>query len=331
MPLTLWQLRGPTSRRRRSWWRRHRTILGAGAGVLSLAIVWFLVLRSSGDQPIPLAASPSPQLLDAVTGDVIDFPTALVRSIQQHGGLTATVHVALADQRAGGVPTKFGDGDKPESNMHWGARYGVETFLTQAGGWRRVYADDGDGRQILRRVVLNRRTEATPAWQARGVAAPFDIYVLANAWRASAVTTAMRQPLRDALAGETVRLTVDGRAVDFGLGSVLCGYVGPNGLAETYVDLLDGLPAGPADRQAGVFYISPMSAVYLHRPVIDHGLYSMLFVRREVVPEAYTLKGLLDALAAGDLDDGFVAAAAEEYSRHQKNCTPDQARFLFCR
>ena len=328
-----WQLHRSTSHRHRRPGRRQRVALGlvVVAGAIGLMIWWVTSRRGTGQEPVVLSATSSAQSSEAASAIADDFATAVCRAIQQDGRITVTVHVALADKRRGGTPTKFGDGDKPEENLYWGARFGVETFLTQAGGWRRAYADDGDGGQILRRVVLHRRTESAPAWEARGVTRPFDVYVLANAWRASAVTAAMAQPLRDALGAKPVRLTVEGVDLEFGAGSVMSGYVGPNGMEDGYQDPFAELAAGPAGRQMGVFYVSAMSAVYLHRPVIDHGLYSVLFVRRAVVPEAYVLAGVLESLAAGELDEGFVEAAAAQYVSHQKNCTPQQARFLFYR
>ena len=142
----------------------------------------------------------------------------------------------------------------------------------------------------------------------------------------------MERPLREALTDESpIVLEVEGDAVAFGGGSVMTGYVGPNRMVEEY---WDPFPEGVSElrrRRMGVFYVCPMSAVYLHQPVVDRGLYSVLFTRRSIVPEGYVVAGILDALTAGELDDGFVAAAAKQYSRYQQGTTPERALRLFYR
>jgi hypothetical protein len=267
----------------------------------------------------------------AITPDAAAFAASIVQAIQRQGHITVTVHVALADQRVPGIPAEFADGDDPSSNLYWGALYGVETHLANAAGWRRAYSDQGTGGGVVRRVVFHRQAEVAANWQSRGVTRPFDIYLLANAWPPSQTVAAMEQPLRDALTDDQAVLQVDGVDLTFGGGSVMTGYVGPNRMADRYWDPFEGLAPTARGRRMGVFYICSMSAVYLHQPVVDHGLYSVLFARQAIVPEAYILEGVLQALAAGELDEGFVAAAAAQYARYQRAVPMDQARFLFYR
>lgn len=327
-----WHLRAPGRQRGRS---RSRRVLFFGAVVLAAGVIGFEWWRQSGrsfEQPQPtLSAAPSDQLLDALAPEALPFARAITRAIEQRGRITVTLHVALADHRSSGVPAKFGDGDDPTTNFYWGALFGVETHLANAAGWHRAYADDGDGRRIIRRVVFRRRAGLTPTWQARGATRPFDVYLLACAWPSSQTVAAMEQPLRDALSDEPVVLTVDGIDVEFGAGSVMTGYVGLNRMLDHYWDPFPGIGTQPRGRQMGVFYVCSMSAVCLHQSVVDHGLYSVLFTRRPIVAEAYIVEGILNALLAGDLDDGFLAAAAERYARYQKGSSAAQAMSVFYR
>jgi hypothetical protein len=303
-----------------------------------LAATAVLLAWRAGSEPSPpqqrlpvLSASPSDKLLQTLSPDVIPFEQALVEAIQQRGRLTVTVHVALADHRFSDVPQRFGDGDNPDENFYWGALFGVDTHLANAGGWRRAHTDRGDGEGVIRRVVFHRRAEPTPAWQARGVQRAFDVYLLTVAWPGSLVETAMEQPLREALSDQPVALTVEGIDLEFGAGGVMTGYLGPNWMIDHYWDPFSGLQPRPSRHQMGVFYISSLSAVHLHQAVVDRGLYSVLFARRPLIAEAYILEGLLEALLTGDLDDGFCQAAAQKYVRHQKEVSPEAARFLFFR
>lgn len=310
-------------------------------GCIMLVAWWASWKPSRGPAPATLSAAPSEQLREALAPDAVPFARSIVRSIERRRYVTVTVHVALANRLAPGIPAKFADGNDPATNLHWGALFGVDTHLANAGGWRRAYADGGDGREIIRRMVFHHRAEPTPAWRARGVADRFDVYLLANAWLGSATEAAMAQPLRDALSGGPVVLRVEGSEMEFGAGSVMSGYLGPNRMIDHYWDAFAGLAArsGPGNTalteggsdQMGIFYICSMSAVHLHQPVVEHGLYSVLFARQPIVAEAYILEGILEALLAGDLDDGFHTAAAERYARYQKDVSLEAALGLFFR
>ncbi len=325
----------PHARSRRRW-----RVLGRWLFTLtvSVAIVGIFALRGfdrdadSAAKPLtPLSAQSSEALIGALRDDAVQFVPMLVDHIKQHGHLTVTVHVALFDGRSSPSARRFGDGTLPKRNLYWGAYYGIETHFANAAGWRRAYTDDGDGGHIVRRVVFHRRAAASPAWQALGVDEPFDVYVLANAWPSSRIVEATEQPIRDAICGEPVTLAIDGRSVAFAGGSQIVGYVGQNHLLEEHWDVFARLGDCQPSRQTGVFFASPRSAVVLHREIVDRGLYPVLFARTTVMPEAYLTDGLLKALLAGTLDDGFLTATAAEYTRYQKSITPEQAARMFVR
>ncbi len=325
--------------RRRFWpFLRSRRLaligIGAVAVVAAAWISWPSNLPDQGSQGRPpnLAASPSAALTQSLDDEAEPFAELLVSMIHQQGWLSVTVHVALADSRHGGVPKKFGRPDDCETNLYWGALYGVDTHLANAAAWHRIYSDDGDGIDVIRRSVFRRHVEPSEVWRDRGVTEGFDVYVLANAWRGSRIAAAMEQPFRDALSADPpILITVDDREVAFGSGSVLTGYLGRNGMLETFWDPCAGLPVRYVGRQVGVFYICPRSAPLLHAPVVEHGLYPVLFAREPIVPEAYLLDGMLQALIAGDLDDGFTIAAAAQYARYQKGLSQERAAAILFR
>ncbi|MFQ5424880.1 MAG: hypothetical protein ACE5F9_12995 [Phycisphaerae bacterium] len=304
-------------------------VLGAGG------VMW-LEAWSDRDESraTPLAAAPSVVLSNGVAGSGPDFGALAVESIRQHGYLAVTVHVALADggrSHLAPVAARFGNGDDPSTNQYWGALYGFETHFANSGVWRRAYSDSGDGVRIVRRVVFDRSVEPSADWRRRGVVDRFDVYVLANAWRSALMVEAMEQPLREALAGDTVTLHVSGRDVSFGGAGVLVGYLGQNAMIERYWDPFAGLPRRSQRGQVGVFYACWKSAICLHRDVVEHGLYPVLFVRSEIVPEAYLVDGLLGALVSGKSGDAFVVSAAEAYARYQRGVSPGRAAAMLFR
>ena len=315
--------------------RRLLTVRSALVAGLVIAAAGTLIgrgLRSSFDgRPAGLSAAASDELNDAVNPHRLPFAASIVESIKQQRYATVTVHVALSDRRKDGKSTKSGNGNDPAANLYWGARHGVEAHLLKSAGWRLAHQDKGDGKRIIRRVVLQRRVEPTDAWRARGVNEPFDLYLLANAWPAAEIAAAMEQPLRDAFAAKPVVLSVEGRKIHFGGGSVMTGYLGKNAMLDRYWDPFADLNAAALPRQAGVFYICSRSAVVLYAPIIQHGLYPVLFAREPIVPEAYLLDGILKALARGDLDVGFLTSAAGEYARFQKDVSPQRAEAMLFR
>ncbi len=317
--------------RRRGWPSAPVVWLGGLIAAAGLC-VWLGPWRGP-DAPAPtgLTAASSDRPIAASDEETVPFGEHVAGVIRECGRVTVTLHVALADHRDSAVPMQFGDGGKPGGNFYWGALYGVDTHLANARGWRRAYTDDGRPGRAIRRTVFHRRAEPTPAWRSRGVTEGFDLYVLACAWPSSRAAAAMEQPLRDALSDGPVVLRVDGVDLAFGAGSVMTGYLGQNRMLDRYWDPFAGLRPRRLGRQMGIFYICSMSAVSLHRPVVDRGLYSVLFVRRPIVTEAYVVEGMLAALSAGELDDGFLIRAAEQYARHQKDTSPSQARPLFYR
>src|SRR5262245_22434175 len=71
-------------------------------------------------------------------------------------GRPIVVHVvvALCDNEHQGivpVPKSLGQGRNPASNLYWGARYGVRTFLAREAGWKpREVARPADARILER-------------------------------------------------------------------------------------------------------------------------------------------------------------------------------------
>jgi hypothetical protein len=309
--------------------------LGIATGILGVGgflFLWYGLGNTRPEQsPVGLTAAPSPNLTQALSTTRRPFAEAAVDCIQSRGYLSVTIHVALADHRIDGLATRFSDGNRPATNLYWGALFGVETHLIHAAGWRRAYTDDGDGVSILRRVVFQRRVQPTAAWRRRGADREFDLFVLANAWPADHIIAAMERPLHEALGDSTTVFQVGGQPVEFGSGSVVIGYVGSNGLLEKYRDLFADLEPSVNPKQVGVFYLAPRSAVSLYAAIVQHGLYPVLLAREPIVPEAYVVDGILQALTQGDLDEGFLTAAAEQYARFQKGVSFERARAMFYR
>jgi hypothetical protein len=328
--------------------QRLVTIVFVVALIASFGIAFIFSSTPGGSPPVESPESDAPPEMafngagakngDAITPapkptahGAIDFESSLPNLIQQNGYLSVTVHVALyEDGRA--RKRGLGDGASPDANMYWGSRYGVDVHLSKDAGWTRVYQDRGDEQRMIRRSVFHRLIEPGDAWMARSVEVPFDLYVLAVAWPNSRIVEATEQPLREALCGETTTIAIEGRQIEFGAGSVITGFLGQNRLLTEYWDPFATLFGCKApSRQMGLFYIAPRSAVLLHQPALDHGLYSILFAREGLTPEAYILSGMLEGLVSGELGDTFVTQSIKSYVKYQKTVRESQAKLVLMR
>ena len=303
-------------------------LIFAGAVILLLFITRGLQPETGHGPPV-LSARPAASVSRTALG-LPDLRDAIVRRIRDEGLITVTVHVGLY-HTPGKSPSPHAAGDNPDRNLCWGALYGMDTHFANAAGWRRALRDDGDGQAVLARSVFHKKVTPTEHWTALGITDPFDVYVLACAWHHGAIVESMEQPIRAALCNDVSVVVVEGRALRFGSGSVIVGYIGPNHMLEEYWDPLANLGACRPVARVGVFYACPRSAVVLHMPLVNAGVYPVLFTRHAITPEAYVVDGILDALMVGDLGPGFVDSAAAQYARYQKGVTIESARHLFIR
>ncbi|MBN1342044.1 MAG: hypothetical protein JXQ73_05150 [Phycisphaerae bacterium] len=260
------------------------------------------------------------------------FRDRLLASIYRDRLVTITVHVALCDSRKSEVANPaLGRGNSPFDNLYWGARYGVEGFFQRQSEWKVIHADSGAAaRYVLRRVIFTRRVEPTSEWRQRGVTEPFDICMLAIAWSGPAAADAMRATLSDALGLEPPRvIPVGGRRIRFGSDGNFVGYVGYNAVRDDPSVLPDPAELLPGAGPQGVFFISPASAESVGAALLRLGIYPILLTTdRSVVPEAYILYGITEALALGQIERGFSEQAAAQYA-HFRRIDPEAARKLF--
>lgn len=239
--------------------------------------------------------------------------------------LVAHVVVALCDNAHQGivrVPKALGNGQSPRTNLYWGARYGLKTYLRRDGGWQTIAHESTVPDGVLDRLVLTRRiAHAAGATSA---------YVVADAWDGRHIRAAIGRFLR--VAGgrlpETIRIDAGGRAIELPAGgrAHLVVYVGHNGLMDF------ALPPQPSQARGG----PPRSAIVLackskghfQRPIEQAGAEPLLLTTGFMAPEAYTLDAALGAWLGGGTPSHVREAAARAYHRYQK-CGLRGARRLF--
>jgi hypothetical protein len=181
--------------------------------------------------------------------------------------LVATVHVALCSNeviRCGGHG--LGDGDSLRTNLYWATTGGFDGWFSRAGsGWRRARVDRPAGGAVLATVVWERRVTPGTAWRKFGVTRPFTMYVVAHAWRGSAIDGALDAFVDDLYAAAPSTIGVGGTAVDAGGASHLVAFVGHDRFMDRppYDFAAAAGRAGRAGRPKGMMALACATDAYL--------------------------------------------------------------------
>jgi hypothetical protein len=258
---------------------------------------------------VPLIASASP-VQDRIEADI------------EHGRpVVVHITVALADndnQWIAPVPAALGDGQDPDRNLYWGARYGVKHFLIKDGGWAPVNAGGIVGSPVLERLVLKKTFER------HGRPAP--VYLVADAWDGAYIGDAIRQFLRYSAGHDRAVLKPGNKTrIEAGGGAHAQVYIGHNALMD-YLGMRDRALANPdaaEDRPANdVIVLACESRPYFRTRLEALGAHPLLMTTGLMAPEAYTLDATIAAWIAGATENQIRQAAAGAYARYQKASLP---------
>lgn len=239
--------------------------------------------------------------------------------------LVAHVVVALADNVNQGivpVPTAIGDGQKPSTNLYWGAGYGVRYYFGHKAGWTEFRTARPTSTAVLERVVFRRSLQRG----ARTVTA----YVVADAYDGARIRDATIDLLEYAAGRGAQQVTVKDGAQEVmlaaGGSAAVIAYVGHDGLMDFSVPSPAAAASdGPARStivlacQSGAFFGPHLKQSHALPLLMTYGL---------MAPEAYTLDAALQRWFSDDTSNNVRGAAAEAYDRFQ-HCGLKGARRLF--
>jgi hypothetical protein len=230
-----------------------------------------------------------------------------------------TVHafVALCDnQNQGIVPVSalLGDGTKAETNLYWGAMYGVKSYFMRNPDWTLIASIKRPSNETIERCVFQHKKSNT--------------YLVADAYQGRLIETAILNFLKT-ISGELEAVQLhDGTShrviLDQGESPDLVVYVGHNGL-------MDFTPASfpqRSERRRNAIILACKSADYFEQPLKKAGGEPLLWTTNLMAPEAYTLKAALDGWILGEDGRNIRLRAAYAYHSFQK-CNLRSAQNLF--
>ena len=232
-------------------------------------------------------------------------------------GQTRTIHVfvALCDNQYQGivpVPASLGNGQDPNSNLYWGAAYGVRSYLRyKTSDWVLISDLTVSDPRILKRTLFKHATK--------------DVYILADAYDGKEIRSCISDFLRTANGQLPVIIDHDSHALAFGGKAGLLAYVGHNGLMDFDVDI-------DYDRQTEsnreVIILACYSKPYFTTEIRNANATPLLWTTHLMAPEAYTLKSAIDGWMLNESGAQIEERAARSYNKYQK-CGLNGARNLF--
>lgn len=230
----------------------------------------------------------------------------------------------------------FTHDDDPDRNLNWGTYYGNARMMQRARtdphvrklyrfrGWRPVFEAESEA-DPLRTLVFHQRVRPNARWRARGVAAPFDAYLVMQAFqRREAAALRAARTLRQAQ--DRVLALPDGVHLDVGAAQV-AGYVGHN-LFYDYPDFdwdgFDGVGGAP-DRPVGAFAIGCKTGrVPGFDALLGPGVHAVLFSKTLMAAEGYSTLALVDAVLGHLNARETVRLGNDTYRYFQKLGKPER-------
>jgi hypothetical protein len=251
--------------------------------------------------------------------------------------LVVHVHVPLCANeiiRCGNA--NLGDGDDPDRNLYWATSGGFRGWFNRRGsGWKQVLVKASPGGAAGRRrgratiegsgELLETRVWRRRVRPRRGFAAvdkkQFDVYVVAHAWRGSAIREAMDTYTRHLYGGDVESIAVaDGTRVRAGGGAHVVGFVGHNGWMD--VDRYDFAEIGAGAKRAskrrkGTIAVACITEDYLSPQVSSPRRVPLLMTKWLLFAGAHSFEGAVSALAEGRDLAGIRRAAIRAYAAGQ--------------
>jgi hypothetical protein len=245
-----------------------------------------------------------------------DTQTRINQSIAAHQPIVVHVSVALADnehQWIAPVPSFLGNGQDPKSNLYWGARYGIKTYLVKDGGWKKLAHFKPQNKKILERLVF--RHDFTR----NGTSIP--VYLIADAWDGEFIKDAINQFLRYNAGYDPVTLTVPNKTIEGGGNAHLITYIGHNALMD-FNGLTDSVTATPISQNPNpdndAIILACKSKPYFTARLNKIGATPLVLTTGLMAPEAYSLHAAIEQWIAGANTNKVRQAAADSYAKYQK-------------
>ncbi|MFH2047637.1 MAG: hypothetical protein ABIK92_21120 [Pseudomonadota bacterium] len=226
------------------------------------------------------------------------------------------VSVALADNKNQWivpVPEAIGNGQDARTNLYWGARYGVKTYMIKDGGWEKVVTLKPHDKRILERLVLKK------IFSRNGYNIP--VYIVADAWDGKFIKDTIEHFLNYNAGKDVFDVQLKDKKLHAGGNAHLIVYVGHNALMD-YVGVKNLTISNPKAESNKIendaIVLACKSEQYFLPRLKKLGSSPLLLTTGLMAPEAYSLHAAIKQWIAGGNEIQVKKAAAESYNKYQK-------------
>jgi len=240
------------------------------------------------------------------------FVFAVFGQTDKDNAKTIHVFVALCDNKYQGivpVPKAIGNGQDQNSNLYWGALYGIRTYFKKSNEWKLLDTRAKNG-IVLERLIF-KHTAA-------------DYYLIADAYDGQYIEQCTEDFLRGSSGNQKDTLMINGKILGIGGDASLLAYIGHNGLMnfelyETYIN--------SDKKKRDVIILACYSKRFFSSYLKDANVNPLLWTTNFMAPEAYTLHDALSGYVNGETNESIRDKGAAAYAKYQ-NCSFNAAKKL---
>jgi fermentation-respiration switch protein FrsA (DUF1100 family) len=251
-------------------------------------------------------------------GGAAPRPSALPAPRAARGFKVVHVFVPLCDNKNQGivkVVAPLGNGQNPNTNLYWGARYGVRTFFSRSDRWEKLKGVARPANAaILERVAF------------RGRFGGKQVYLLADAYDGARMREALDEFLSAAAGRSPEQVRLGGRKLSVAGSADMVAFCGHNGLMDLRLDSFPKRGGGSGPECAVV--LACKSRDYFLTALKSAGCRPLVTTTGFMAPEAYTLDAAVRSWAAGETPEAVRRKAAAAYAKYQR-CPRRAAEKLF--
>lgn len=226
------------------------------------------------------------------------------------------VSVALADNKNQWivpVPAAIGDGQNATTNLYWGARYGLKTYMTRDAGWKKMASLETRDERIIERLVLRKE------FLRHGRSVP--VYLVADAWDGIYINDTINQFMRFNGGNDELVVQIDDEMLHAGGKAHLIVYVGHNALMD-YVGVKNIMIARPTTSEDNptndAIVLACKSQDYFSSRLEKVNANPLVLTTGLMAPEAYSLNAAIQEWITGASVVEVRKAAAASYNKYQR-------------
>jgi len=233
-------------------------------------------------------------------------------SMEESSIKTIHVFVALCDNKYQGitrVSAALGNGQNLNTNLYWGALYGIRTYFKKSNEWELLKEQKKKG-IILERLIFKHNEK--------------NYFLIADAYDGKYIKQCTLDFLNGSSGNQKDALKINGKTLGTGGNAALLAYIGHDGLmdfqlSETFLN---------TDNIKRDIIILACYSKRFFSPVLEQAdVNPILWTSNLMAPEAYTLHDALSGYVIGESNEEIRERAAAAYARYQK-CSINAAKGL---